>query len=418
MEKQTIILAYSGGLDTSAIIPWLLENYDAKIVAYCSDLGNAPDAEWLEKRAMELGAAEFIFEDLKEELVGDYVFPAIRAGAIYQDDYLLGTALGRPLIAERIAKLAKERSAVAIVHGATGKGNDQIRFERAWAYLIPEIDIIAPWKIWDFTGRSDLIAYLESKGFDANSKESRFSIDVNLLHKSTEGDVLEDPEKEYDPKDVYEWTTTPDVTSDTATDVSIEFECGIPVGLDGKKLSPATILTTLNEIGGKHGIGIADLVEERTNGVKSRGIYETPGGTILHKVVKVLKHLCWDRPTLSVGSTLSKEYADIVYDGMWHSDARAAIDAFFVKASEVLTGVVKIKLQNGHIIITGRHSPFSLYSGKLVSFEEDEYGLNKASAGFCKTLGFRQMQCGKRNNITSIAGKAHKKWESSLQIAT
>ncbi len=415
MEKKTIVLAYSGGLDTSAIIPWLKERYDAEVVAYCSDLGNAPDAKWLERRAYDLGASEFIFEDLKEELVAGYVFPAIRAGAIYQDDYLLGTALGRPLIAERIAKIAKERGAFAIAHGATGKGNDQIRFERAWAFLVPDVEVIAPWKIWDFKGRSDLVAYLESKGFDANAKESRFSVDVNLLHRSTEGDVLEDPEREYDPNDVYEWTTPHAMTTKEATDISIEFECGIPTGIDGRKLTPATILSTLNGIGGRHGIGVADLVEERTNGVKSRGIYETPGGTILHRAVKVLKHMCWDRPTLNIASRLGSDYADIVYDGMWHSDARVAMDAFFEKASWVLTGVVKMRLQNGHMLITGRHSPFTLYGKGLVSFEEDEYGLNKASHGFCKTLGFRQQQCGRRNNIKTLKGKGE--WESSLKAA-
>ncbi len=413
--KKKIILAYSGGLDTSAIIPWLIENYDAEVIAYCSDLGNAPDAEWLKSRAMELGASKFIFEDLKEELVADYVFPAIRAGAIYQDDYLLGTALGRPLISERVAAIANELGASAICHGATGKGNDQIRFERAWAYLAPEVEVIAPWKIWEFKGRTDLIEYLEDKGFDAKAKESRFSIDVNLLHRSCEGDVLEDPELPYDPSEIYEWTAPHHAATNEATEISIEFERGIPVGVDGKRLSPATIISTLNEIGGRHGIGIADLVEERTNGVKSRGIYETPGGTILHRAVKVMKHLCWDRPTLTIGSQLGREYADIVYDGMWHSDARAALDAFFERASEVLTGVVTMKLQNGHIMISGRRSPFSLYSGKLVSFEEDEFGLNKASAGFCKTLNFRQRQCGMRNNVKAMKGGTT--WESSLKIA-
>jgi argininosuccinate synthase len=416
MEEKKIVLAYSGGLDTSAIIPWLRDNYDAGVIAYCSDLGNSPDEGWLGRRARELGACEFIFEDLRDELVGGYVFPAVRAGAVYQDDYLLGTALGRPLIAERVAAIARERGAFAIAHGATGKGNDQIRFERAWAYLVPDIRVIAPWKIWDFEGRADLVAYLESKGFDANARQSRFSVDVNLLHRSCEGDVLEDPEMEYDPEDVYEWTAPHHLATGAATDLSVEFERGIPVGMDGKRLSPAALLSELNETGGRHGIGVADLVEERTNGIKSRGIYETPGGTILHKACRILKHLCWDRTTLGIASRLGCEYADIVYDGMWHSDARASIDAFFEKASEVLTGSVRMRLKNGHAMITGRSSPFSLYGKELVSFEKDPCGLNKASAGFCRTLCFRQEQCGRRNNVRSM--RSGSGWESSVKAAT
>lgn len=396
MEKKTIVLAYSGGLDTSAIIPWLIEKYDADVIAYCSDLGNAPDEGWLARRAKELGAKEFIFEDLKEELVADYVFPAIRAGAIYQDDYLLGTALGRPLIAERMAKIAKEKGAFAIAHGATGKGNDQIRFELAWAYLVPNVKIIAPWKIWDFKGRTDLVEYLKGKGFDANGDSSKYSEDVNLLHRSCEGDILEEEKKEFDPKDIYVWTKPHTHCVSEPTKVSIGFDKGIPVSLNGETMTPATLLTKLNEVGGEHGIGVADLIEERTNGIKCRGIYETPGGTILHYASRVLKHMCWDRNVLGIASQLGRKYADLVYDGLWHSDARGAIDAFFGEAGKVLTGTIGLKLQNGHIFITGRESPFSLYGKDLVSFEHDEFDLNGASSGFCRTLSFRQWQGGKR----------------------
>ncbi len=399
MEKRTIVLAYSGGLDTSAIIPWLIEEYDAEIIAYCSDLGNSPKESWLKSRAIELGAKEFIFEDLKEELTKDYVFPAIRAGAIYQDDYLLGTALGRPLIAERIAKIAKENNAYAIAHGATGKGNDQIRFERAWAYLVPEIKVIAPWKIWDYKGRTDLTNYLKDRGYDLSSEETTYSIDVNLLHRSCEGGILEDVEKEYNPDEIYEWTTPPAKCTNGAVSLTIEFEKGIPTLLNGVSMSPANMLEELNTIGGKHGIGIADLVEERTNGIKSRGIYETPGGTLLHHTCRILKHLCWDRPTLNIAAQLGREYADLVYDGLWHSDARKSIDAFFGQAAKVLTGKIGLKLQNGHIYITERASKYSLYGKELVSFEHDEFGLNAASHGFCRTLSYRQWQCGKRSTI-------------------
>ncbi len=396
MEKKTIVLAYSGGLDTSAIIPWLIEEYDAEIIAYCSDLGNAPDKGWLTRRAKELGAKEFIFEDLKETLTKDYVFPAIRASAIYQDDYLLGTALGRPLIAERIATLAKEKGAFAIAHGATGKGNDQIRFERAWAYLVPDIKVIAPWKHWEFKGRTDLINYLQGKGYDVKSEEGRFSVDVNLLHRSCEGDILEEVEKEFDPKVIYEWTKPPCESKREPADLSIEFKNGFPVAVNGQNLRPAELLEKLNQIGGEHGIGVADLIEERTNGIKCRGVYETPGGTLLHHACRVLKHLCWDRSMLNIASNLGREYADLVYDGLWHSDARKAIDAFFESAADVLTGKISMKLVNGRILITGRHSPFSLYGQDLVSFEKDEFDLNGASHGFCRTLSFRQWQAGKR----------------------
>jgi len=403
MDSKTIVLAYSGGLDTSAIIPWLIDEYGAEVIAYCSDLGNAPDEGWLARRAKELGAKEFIFEDLKEELTRDYVFPAVRAGAIYQEAYLLGTALGRPLIAERIAKIAKEKGAWAVAHGCTGKGNDQIRFELAWAYLIPEVKIIAPWKIWNYKGRSDLMGYLKSKGFDAGGASSVYSVDVNLLHRSCEGEILEEIDEEFDPNKIYEWTKPHTHCVSEPTKVSIDFTQGIPTGLDGQELSSAAILAKLNEIGGEHGIGVADLVEERTNGIKCRGIYETPGGTILHYASRVLKHVCWDRNVLDVSSQLGRKYADLVYDGLWHSDARKAIEAYFEEAGKVLTGTIDLKLQNGHIFITGRHAPFSLYGKELVSFEDDEFDLNGASNGFCRTLSFRQWQAGKRN--VGIRGK-------------
>ncbi len=400
MSKKKIVLAYSGGLDTSAIIPWLIEKYDAEVIAYCSDLGNAPDEGWLARRAKELGAAEFIFEDLKEELTRDYIFPAVRAGAAYQDEYLLGTALGRPLIAERVALIAKQRGAEAIAHGATGKGNDQIRFERAWAYLAPDVEVIAPWKSWDFKGRGDLVAYLNAKGFDAHDRETRYSVDVNLLHRSCEGGILEELEKEFDPAEIYAWTKPHTHCAADGADLSVEFKEGFPASLNGTALTPAKLLGELNRIGGEQGVGVADLVEERTNGIKSRGVYETPGGTILHKCCRVLKHMCWDRPTLTIASRLGGDYADLVYDGLWHSDARKAIDAFFTQASGVLSGTIGLKLTNGHMFITGRSSPFSLYGKELVSFEHDEFGLNKASHGFCRTLSYRQWQAGKRRRTS------------------
>jgi len=294
MTKK-ILLAFSGGLDTSAIIPWLKDTYQAEVIAYCADLGNAPDGEFLKTWSKKLGASDFIFEDLKDKFATEFAFVATRANATYQDDYLLGTALGRPLIAERMAFYAKKLGCDAIAHGATGKGNDQLRFEKSWAYLVPEIEVIAPWKKWNFTGRKELIEYLATKGIAFENKEKLFSVDVNLFHRSCEGGVLENVSKEYDPSTVYEWVATPDKVLKDAVTISISFKNGMPVSLNGTQMGSAALLTQLNTTAGAAGIGVLDLVEERTIGIKSRGVYETPGGTLLHLAVKNLKHLTWNR---------------------------------------------------------------------------------------------------------------------------
>lgn len=397
MAKNKILLAFSGGLDTSAIVPWLNENYDAEVIAYCSDMGNAPDEKFLKEWSKKVGAVDFIFEDVRDRFAEEFAFPAVRGGAIYQDDYLLGTALGRPLIAERIAHFAKKLGASAIAHGATGKGNDQLRFEKSWAYLVPEVKVIAPWKIWEYKGRQDLLKYLAARGIEMSSAEKKYSVDVNLFHRSCEGGILENPSKEYDPSEIYEWTAAPSKIRKDVTSVSIEFQHGIPVAVDGVKLSPATLLGRLNEIAGPAGIGVVDLLEERANGVKSRGVYETPGGTLLHIACKALKHICWDRSLLTTARSLGQTYAELIYDGLWHTDSRLAVEAFFHKASETLTGTVNLKLEGGQARVVSRVSPFALYDESMVSFESDEHGLLKHAEGYCKTVSFSQWRAGRRD---------------------
>lgn len=399
-HHQKILLAFSGGLDTSAIIPWLKENYPSEVIAYYSDLGNSPDGEALKKWAFQLGASDFIFEDLKESFASHFAFPAVRAGATYQDDYLLGTALGRPLIAERMAYYAQKLGATAISHGCTGKGNDQLRFERSWAYLVPELEIIAPWRIWNFKGRGDLLAYLREKGFQLPPKEKVFSEDVNLFHRSCEGGILEDPSQEFNPKAIYKWISPLSEVKNDGVTVQLSFKNGLPIAINEKPLSPATLLSTLNEIAGISGIGVQDIVEERANGIKSRGIYETPGGTLLHTALKALKHLCWDRSLLTTARLLGQQYGDCIYDGFWHTDLRNSLEAFFVKASETLTGSVTLKLDQGQIRFVSRKSSFSLYDTEAVTFETDSGGIHHLAEGYCKIAAVKQRQSGLRDRQT------------------
>ncbi|MBX7231080.1 MAG: argininosuccinate synthase [Bdellovibrionales bacterium] len=398
-QKNKILLAFSGGLDTSALIPWLKETYNAEVTAYCSDLGNSPNGEALKKWAHQLGAVHFIFEDLKEDFAKRFAFAAVRAGATYQDDYLLGTSLGRPLIAERMAYHAQQLGITALSHGCTGKGNDQLRFERSWAYLVPDLEIIAPWRIWNFKGRSDLLAYLKEKGFDLPAKEKVFSEDVNLFHRSCEGGILEDPGQDFDPKQIYHWVKPlSEISADSMT-VEIGFTNGFPTSINNKNLSSATLLSHLNQIAGEAGIGVQDLVEERANGIKSRGIYETPGGTLLHAAVRALKHLCWDRTLLSTARTLGQQYGECVYDGFWHTDLRQCLEAFFEKASKTLTGSVTFKLEKGQMRFVSRKSPFSLYDMDSVTFEADQGGIHHLAEGYCKIIALKQRQAGLRDRL-------------------
>lgn len=401
MAKKKVALAWSGGLDTSAIVPWLIDEHDAEVVCICIDLGNADPKDELEKWAYELGAVEFYFDDVQDEFCQDYVYPAIRGGAIYEDDYLLGTSLARPLISKRIAEIALKTNCTAVSHGATGKGNDQLRFERSWAYLCPDLEIIAPWKQWDFKGRQDLGDYLHSKGFKIDVKDKRYSEDVNLMHRSCEGGVLEDPSLDYDQSDVQEWVITPDQIPNTTTDISIEFAAGIPVAVNGKKLGPAQLLMTLNEIAGKNGIGADDIVENRIYGTKSRGIYETPGGKLLHFAIKQLKAICWSRDLNRTARTLSHQYGELIYDGLWFTDALNAINAFYAESGKVLTGTVELAIINGQLKVKARKSPYSLYDVENISFDTDTQNLNMLATGYCHISGLNMTQQGRRDQKTS-----------------
>ncbi|MBY0314462.1 MAG: argininosuccinate synthase [Bdellovibrionales bacterium] len=407
---KRIVLSFSGGLDTTAIVLWLKKTYNADVIAYCCDVGNLPSEKTLRDRAMSLGASDFIFEDLKDEFAKDFVFPLLRSGALYQGEYLLGTAIARPLIAERVAHFAKKSGASAVAHGATGKGNDQIRFERAWAYLAPELEVIAPWKEWEYKGRQDLINYLKEHKIDyAGEVNPRYSVDANLFHNSSEGGILEDISKPYDDQEIFQFLKPNGKTSTDTLSISIDFDKGYPVGLNGKKMAPAELLQKLNEIGGAYGIGLVDLVEERVTGVKSRGIYETPGGTLIQKGLNSMKQICWTRDVHNTSLTLAHTYANLVYDGLWHSDARTNLEGYFTEAAKKLTGTVGMRLAPGQVLITHRSSPFSLYSEKIVSFEEDTYGLNRAAKDWSRVLTFAQWQSGLVNKENrGSAGETHR----------
>lgn len=402
MTKK-ILLAFSGGLDTSAIIPWLKDTYNAEVIAYCSDLGNAPDGEFLKTWSKKLGASEFIFEDLKDKFAQDFAFLAVRANATYQDDYLLGTALGRPLIAERMAYYAKKLGCDAIAHGATGKGNDQLRFEKSWAYLVPDIEVIAPWKKWNFTGRKELIEYLATKGIHFENKEKLFSVDVNLFHRSCEGGVLENVTREYNPAEVYEWVATPQNILKDAVTVNIAFKNGLPVAVNGNTMGPAALLTQLNQVAGAAGVGVLDLVEERTIGIKSRGVYETPGGTLLHLAAKNLKHLNWNRELQNMARNIGEAYGAAIYDGHWHSPARFAAEAFFTEAGKSLTGEITLKLEAGQTRVVARQSNFALYDEAGVSFEIDSYQMNKHANGYSKTVCYGPWKAGIRDQKNGLS---------------
>ncbi len=390
--NNTTILAYSGGLDTSAIIPWLIENYETKVIAYCCDLGNQPEVEAIKTNAYKYGASDFIFEDLKEEFVKNYAFKVLRAGATYQSEYLLGTAIARPLIAERIAKYAQQHNASYIAHGATGKGNDHIRFEKSWAYLLPEVKILAPWKIWEYKGRADLISYLRDRGFMYETKASSdYSIDSNLLHTSTEGGTLEDIEQSYDIEEILNL----EINQGSATNIKLKFEKGILTKINNEDQSAAQALELLNKIGETHGIGIVDLVEERFNGIKSRGIYKTPGGSILLFALNQLKQICWNRKLFRIAQQLSDQYGDLIYDGDWHTEGCQAIESFFDRASNNLTGTISLNLHQGKIFLGSRQSPFSLYDQGDVSFEEDKNGFYEASSGYAKFATYPNLMEGK-----------------------
>jgi argininosuccinate synthase len=390
-KVKKVVLAYSGGLDTSVILKWLQETYDCEVITFTADLGQGEELEPARIKAQKMGVKQIFIEDLREEFVRDYVFPMFRANTLYEGTYLLGTSIARPLIAKRQIEIAKMVGADAVAHGATGKGNDQVRFEVAYYAKKPDIKIIAPWREWDLNSRTKLIDYAEKHQIQvAKDKrgESPYSVDANLLHTSSEGKVLEDPWVEA-PEYVFQRTVSPENAPDKATIIEIEFEKGDAVGIDGKKLSPATILTRLNEVGGANGVGRADIVENRYVGMKSRGVYETPGGTILLAAHRAMESITLDREAMHLKDELMPRYAKIIYNGFWFSPEREMLQAAIDKTQENVSGVVRLKLYKGSVSVIGRKSPYSLYSEAHVTFEEDSVYDQKDAAGFIKLNALR-----------------------------
>jgi len=388
---KKVVLAYSGGLDTSVILKWLQENYGCEVVTFTADLGQGEELEPARAKAQKLGVKEIFIEDLREEFVRDYVFPMFRANTLYEGVYLLGTSIARPLIAKRQIEIAKMVGADAVAHGATGKGNDQVRFELAYYANKPDIKIIAPWREWDLTSRTKLIDYAEKNQIPvAKDKrgEAPYSVDANLLHTSSEGKVLEDPGQPA-PEYVYQRTVSPEAAPDVATTITIEFKKGDAVGINGKKMSPAEILTKLNELGGANGIGRLDLVENRFVGMKSRGVYETPGGTILITAHRAMESITLDREAAHLKDELMPKYASLIYNGFWFSPEREMLQALIDKSQENVEGSVTLKLYKGNASVVSRKSEKSLYSEAHVTFEEDSVYDQKDAAGFIKLNALR-----------------------------
>jgi argininosuccinate synthase len=385
---KTIVLAYSGGLDTSIIVPWLRENYDARVICVAADIGQGTDElEGVRAKALESGAEECYIEDLREEFVRDFIYPTLRAGAIYNRKYLLGTSMARPLIAKRQVEIARAMGADALAHGCTGKGNDQVRFELTYMAFAPDLPVIAPWREWDIRSREDAIAYAAARNIPvAATKEKIYSRDRNLWHISHEGGILEDP-AQGPPKDVFMLSTDPRDAPNTPEDVVIGFVAGTPVSVNGDELGPVDLIATLNEIGGRHGVGRIDLVEDRMVGMKSRGVYETPGGTLLYSAHSELEQLVLDRRTLAAKDLIAPRYADIVYEGRWWTTEREAYDAFVNVTQERITGTVGLRLYKGSAAVVGRQSEHALYDERFVTFGEDDVYEQSDAAGFIRLYG-------------------------------
>ncbi len=388
---KKVVLAYSGGLDTSVILKWLQEVYNCEVITFTADLGQGEELEPARSKAKKLGVKQIFIEDLREEFVKDYVFPMFRANTLYEGTYLLGTSIARPLIAKRQIEIANEVGADAVCHGATGKGNDQVRFELAYYAKKPDIKIIAPWREWDLNSRTKLIDYAKKNQIPvAKDKmgEAPYSVDANLLHTSSEGKVLEDPWIEA-PEYVYQRTVSPEKAPDQATIIEVEFKKGDAIAINGKKLSPANLLTKLNELGGQNGIGRADIVENRFVGMKSRGVYETPGGTILIAAHRAMESITLDREAMHFKDELMPKYAKLIYNGFWFSPEREMLQAAIDKSQENVSGVVRLKLYKGSVSVIGRKSLYSLYSEAHVTFEEDSVYDQKDAAGFIKLNALR-----------------------------
>lgn len=388
-EIKKVVLAYSGGLDTSVILKWIQQNYNCQIVAFTADLGQEEELEGIEDKAQSTGAVKAYVKDLQEEFARDFIFPAFRAGAIYEGRYLLGTSLARPLIAKHMVEIARQEEAQALAHGATGKGNDQVRFELAAMALAPDLKTIAPWREWNFKSRTDLIQFAQENDIPTPvTKSNPYSCDRNLLHLSFEGGELEDPWQE-PAAGTYYLTLPPEKAPDQPEEISIDFSAGDPVAVNGENVSPANIIKKLNHLGGKHAIGRVDMVENRFLGMKSRGVYETPGGTILHLAHRDLEGLCLDREAMHLRDSLIPKYSEMVYNGFWYSPEREHLQKMIDAGQEKVTGRVRLRLYKGQIYPLGRSSPYSLYMPAMATFEEDEIYNQADATGFIRLQGLR-----------------------------
>ncbi len=392
MEKKynKVLLAYSGGLDTSIMIPWLKDHYGCEVIAVAADVGQEAELDGLEEKAIKTGASKLYIEDLKQELVNDVIFPSLKAGAVYEGKYLLGTAFARPIIGKRLVEIAKKENVDAIVHGCTGKGNDQVRFELAIKAFAPAMPIIAPWRTWELKSRDEEIDYAIAKNIPIKlTKETNYSKDKNLWHLSHEGLDLEDPanEPQYNKEGFLEMGVSPEQAPDKPTYITVGFEKGIPVSLNGEKMDGVTLIQKLNKLGGENGIGLADIVENRLVGMKSRGVYETPGGTILYEAHDILETICVDKETQHFKQQVALKFADILYNGQWYTPLREALSAFVDETEKHCTGEVKLKLYKGNVINAGVTSPYTLYDEETASFGEDDNYNQNDSAGFINLFG-------------------------------
>ena len=386
-----VVLAYSGGLDTSVIVKWLQETYQCEVVTYTADLGQGEEVEPARAKAEALGVKEIYIEDVREEFVKDYVYPMFRANTIYEGEYLLGTSIARPLIAKRMIQIANETGADAISHGATGKGNDQIRFELGAYALKPGVHVIAPWREWDLSSRESLLAYCDKHGIHVEKKKGKspYSMDANLLHISYEGDILEDPWQEPE-EEMWRWSVSPENAPNEPTYLELTYEKGDIVALNGEALSPATILAKLNEIGGANGVGRLDIVENRYVGMKSRGCYETPGGTIMMKAHRAIESITLDKESAHLKDSIMPKYAELIYNGYWWSPERKALQALIDETQHYVNGVVRVKLYKGNVVVVGRQSEDSLFDEKIATFEDDQGSYDqKDAAGFIKLNALR-----------------------------
>jgi argininosuccinate synthase len=385
---RKVVLAYSGGLDTSVIVPWLKNNYEnCEVICFCADLGQGEELSGLEEKAIKTGASKLYVRDLREAFLTQFVYPTLRAGAVYEREYLLGTSFARPLIARHMVEVAEIEGADAVAHGATGKGNDQVRFELTVMALNPKLKIIAPWREWDIRSREDALAYAAEFNVPVTATEKKiYSRDRNLFHLSHEGGLLEDPWNEPE-EDMYQLSASPEAAPDTPEYLELTFERGLPVALNGEALTPLALFEAVNTLGAKHGIGRIDLVENRLVGMKSRGVYETPGGTIIHRAHQVLESICLDRQTLQMKDSIALKYAELVYNGQWYTRLRAALDAFVEVTQQTVSGVVRFKLYKGNLMVAGRKSDYSLYRKDFASFGQEDVYNQKDAEGFIRLFG-------------------------------